>query len=338
MLAAAIAATLALSGGANAKPSAPITVTNDFQGPLFGVNLGRKGQFLVADAGAGPTRVLRNGTTRLITPLPGVSDVDRAGKGGLWALVSAERGELYRIVGGRKTKVADLTRFENTVNPANDQKESNPFDLAAIGFNRTLIADAAGNSLLIWNRGKLDWVATLPDHRVPTQPVKDAAGCPDGPPDICGLPPFFDADPVSTSVDIGPDGAFYVTELTGFPATPGTSRIWRIEAGTRHAHCGQSSKCRIVARGFTSITDIKFGPDGSAYVVELDEASWLALEGGAPKGGTVNRCTAGSGGQWSCHAIARGLTMPIGVEIRNGHVFAVTHVLIPGQARLVRLT
>lgn len=333
----ALAGLLALSVSAGARAGAAVTVTDDFAGPLFGVNSGAKNTLLVADAGAGPTRVLPNGKTKLITRLPGVSDVDRAGRGGLWALVSAQRGELYRIVGGKKTKVADITAFENRVDPANDGPESNPFDLAAIGFNRTLIADAAGNSVLIFNHGKLDWVASLPQHRVPTKPVKNAAGCPDGPPEICGLPPFFDADPVATSVDVGPDGAIYVTELTGFPATPGTSRIWRIEAGTRHAHCGTSSKCRVVARGFTSITDIKFGPDGSAYVNELDEASWLALEGGAGKGGTVNKCSTGGRGLWSCHAIARGLTMPIGVEIRNGHVFAATHVLIPGQARIERV-
>jgi hypothetical protein len=203
----AMAGMLALSASAGARPSGVVTVSDDFAGPLFGVNNGPGNQLLVADAGAGPTRLLPNGSTHLITRLPGVSDVDRAGPHALWALVSAARGELYKIVGGHKTKVADLTAFENRVNPANDERESNPFDLAGIGFNRTLIADAAGNSVLIFNRGKLDWVASLPQHRVSTQPLKDASGCPSGPPDICNLPPFFDADPVATSVALGPDGA-----------------------------------------------------------------------------------------------------------------------------------
>jgi hypothetical protein len=334
----AMAALLALSASAGARPSAAVTVSDDFAGPLFGVNNGPGHQLLVADAGAGPTRLLPNGTTRLITRLPGVSDVDRAGRpNAVWALVSDRRGELYKVIGGHKTKVADLTAFENRVDPANDGPESNPFDLHSLGFRRTLISDAAGNSVLIFDHGKLDWVASLPQHRVPTQPVKDAAGCPGGPPEICNLPRFFEADPVATSVAIGPDGAIYVTELTGFPATPGTSRIWRIERGARHVACGHSSKCKIVARGFTSIVDLKFGPDGSAYVVELDEASWLALEGGTPKGGTINRCNSGSGPLWSCHKLARNLTMPIGVAIDGDKVFAATHVLIPGQARVVRV-
>jgi hypothetical protein len=332
----AVTALLALSVSAGARPAGVVTVSKDFAGPPFGINNGPQGQLLVADSGAGPTRLTLDGKTRLITRLPGTVDVARADGGGLWALVSAKRGELYRIVGGKKTKVADLTAFENRVNAANDQKESNPFDLAPIGFNRTLIADAAGNSVLIYNHGKLDWVATLPKHPVSTSWLKKKAGCPGGPPDICNLPRVIPADPVSTSVDIGPDGAIYVTELTGFPATPGTSRIWRIEAGTRHAHCGQSSRCSVVARGLTSVVDLKFGPDGSAYVVELDEASWLSLEDGSGVGGTVDRCATG-GAAWSCHPIARRLNMPIGVTVSNGKVYAATDVLVPGQGRIVRL-
>jgi hypothetical protein len=34
----------------------------------------------------------------------------------------------------------------------------------------------------------------------------------------------------------------------------------------------------VVADGFTSIVDLTFGPDGTLYDVELDEASWAALE------------------------------------------------------------
>jgi hypothetical protein len=36
---------------------------------------------------------------------------------------------------------------------------------------------------------------------------------------------------VPTSVALGPDGAWYVGELSGFPFTPGTARIWRIVPG-----------------------------------------------------------------------------------------------------------
>src|SRR6185436_18543992 len=91
---------------------------------------------------------------------------------------------------------------------------------------------------------------------------------------VCGLPPIMNAQPVTASVAIGPDGAIYVGELKGFPAPTGMSKIWRIEPGTLHAQCGTSPACRVVASGFTSIVDLTFGPGGTLYVVELDEATW----------------------------------------------------------------
>jgi hypothetical protein len=282
---AVLAASVALTAGAaGANGPAWVTVATDFESPLFGLAVGPRHRLLVADAGAGPTAV-HGGSTKLIASLPGVTDVAPTGRRSLLALTSEGPGSkqaLYRVVRGHPTEVADLLAFEQRVNPAHDVVESNPFDLARLGGGRALVADAAGNSILIVDaHGNVDWVATLPKRPVSTQPLKDAVGCPNGPPDLCGLPPTIDADPVPTTVALGPDGYIYVGELIGFPATPGTSHVWRIDPSARHARCGASSACSEVDTGpFTSIIDINFGPDGTAYVVELDEASWLALEEG----------------------------------------------------------
>ena len=48
--------------------------------------------------------------------------------------------------------------------------------------------------------------------------------------------------PVATSVAIGPDGAYYVGELKGFPAPTGESRVWRIEPGSRNVRCGDKKE------------------------------------------------------------------------------------------------
>src|SRR5262249_55432855 len=147
--------------------------------------------------------------------------------------------------------------------------------------------------------GSVDWVATLPTQLVSTANLKNLAGCPAAPPELqfaCALPEQMPAEAVATSVAIGPDGADHIGELKGFPAPPGASRVWRIEPGTRHAACGTSPACRVVAGGFTSIVDLSFAPDGSLYVVEIDEASWAAVEFGVPSpGGTVNRCSVTQG-------------------------------------------
>ena len=208
---------------------------------------------------------------------------------------------LYRVSQGRVKQVADILEFETAVDPADDGVESNPFDLARMDGGKTLIADAAGNSLLVADeQGNLDWVAALPQH-------------------------VDNADPVATTVAIGPDGAYYVGELTGFPATPGRSKIWRIEPGTLHAKCGISPACTIVGTGFTSIIGINFGPDGTAYVVELDEASWLGLEIGVGVCGTVNACEAE--GTWSCTVHAAGLPVPTAVAIDGSSIYVTLYSL-----------
>jgi hypothetical protein len=141
-----------------------------------------------------------------------------------------------------------LLAFEAANNPDGRFVESNPFDVAVLNGGKALVADAAGNDLLIVdNEGNVDWVATLPNELTSTDNVKNLIGCP-APPDfvppdllfICELPGMIPTEPVATSVAIGPDGAYYVGELKGFPAPVGVSKVWRIEPGTRHAECGTS--------------------------------------------------------------------------------------------------
>jgi hypothetical protein len=240
--------------------------------------------------------------------------------------------------------VANIGKFERQVNPDEGILDSNPFDLAALGHGEVLVADAAANALLIAHKsGDVDWVATLPDELVSTANAKALVGCPDVPPEaeeICELPDEIPAEAVTTSVAVGPDGAYYLTELKGFPAPLGESRVWRIEPGTRHVHCDAAatdSPCSVVADGFTSIVDINFGPDGTAYVVELDEASWFAVEAApdAMAGGTVNECDSTT---WTCAEHTADLPMAMAVAINEANaVFAVVMALVPGEAEVIEL-
>ena len=45
----------------------------------------------------------------------------------------------------------------------------------------------------------------------------------------------------------------------------------------------------------TSISEIAFGKDGTAYVVEMDENTWIGAEEGFGVGGTVNACRTSNG-------------------------------------------
>ena len=166
------------------------------------------------------------------------------------------------------------------------------------------MADAAGNSLLsARTNGPIEVVAVF------TPPVVGGGSSTD-PGDwipLFQLPDGTDCyvQPVPTSIAVGPDGAYYVGELTGFPATPGLSRVWRIDPGARNVSC-PSVACQVVVSGLTSVIDVEFGPDGGLYVVEYDAKGWLAGLG-SPGDGTVKRCDVGSG---DCSVVADGLVLP----------------------------
>jgi hypothetical protein len=314
----------------------------DFASPVFGMTSAHDGTLLLADAGAGIVQ-LGKGGGELIAELPGVTDVSPINPHAMFAVTGggpgATDGKLFRVANGRTRQIADLSGFEADVNPDGGEIDSNPFGVATLTKKKALVADAGGNDLLIVKRsGRINWIASLPDELVSTDNVKSVVGCPDpavGFEDICDLPDSMPAQAVATSVAIGPDGAYYVSELKGFPAPTGESRIWRIEPGTRHAECGTSPACSVVADGFTSIVDLSFHGN-TLYVVELDETSWFPVESGLPSpGGTVNTCNATT---WSCHEIATELPIPMAAAVANGGtVYVLILALVPGEAKVIAL-
>ena len=73
-------------------------------------------------------------------------------------------------------------------------------------------------------------------------------------------------DPVPTSVVRGPDGALYVSQLTGFPFLQGAANIWRIDG---------DGNLTVFASGLTNVTDLAFADDGSLYAVQISAAGLL---------------------------------------------------------------
>jgi glucose/arabinose dehydrogenase len=112
-----------------------------------------------------------------------------------------------------------------------------------------LVTDAGGNSLLdVGANGSISTVTTFP---------KVIGG-------------FGPADPVPTEVVLGPDGAYYVSNLSGVPFTPGSARVWRV--------LPDWSKT-IYADGLTQVTDLAFGPEGSLYVLQHAAAPFFGGPG-----------------------------------------------------------
>ena len=163
----------------------------------------------------------------------------------------ADLATLVRVTrSGNMQVVADLLAYEQAHNPAGGVKESDPYGILRRD-DASIIADAGANDLLkVTDRGRISTLAVFPPRMV------DFQG---------GEVPM---DAVPTTVVRGPDGAYYVGQLTGFPFPRHGARVFRVVPG---------EKPTVWARGFTNIIDMAFH-DGTLYVVEIAHNS-LATSG-----------------------------------------------------------
>ena len=312
---------------------------------------------LVAESGSGEIKLVqarRNGDPRVTTfaTLPadaetgnGPVDVATKGLAKTWVLLSGPPestdspfAELVRL--DRKGRVnlrIDIAAYQVTDPDPDDLEdlptESNPNGLALLRGGGVLVADAAANDLLLVDKGKD--VTTVARFKPELAPWPDGLPFPGPPP---GTPVPVEAVP--TAVAIGPDGAWYVSELKGFPFPQGASRIWRIEPGSENAVCDPDSPdtgpCRTVATGFTSVIDLAFGRDGTMYVLEIVKDGLLGVEiFGAPpigalwavKGGTKTELAEGE------------LLAPGGVDVGRRGTLSVTTATVfgPGAGSIVQI-
>jgi hypothetical protein len=171
-------------------------------------------------------------------------------------------GRLLRVTGHTVRFVADFPTFEAANNPDNGagaqpglEIDSDPNGLLARPGVR-VVADAGGNDLLkVDAKGRISVLAVFPVRLV------------SAPPGIPGLPPQIPMQSVPTTVVVGPDGAYYVGELTGFPFPVGRARVYRVVPGHRP---------QVYARGFTNIIDIAFDGRGRLHVLEIAKNGLLS--------------------------------------------------------------
>jgi len=157
---------------------------------------------------------------------------------------AAALAQIATINGAGKVKpFADIVGFEDQLYPG--RPEANPYGVAT-GPYGTVVANAggpefAGNDLLLVKpNGTITQLAQFPARH----PAAD---------------PTDTIESVPTAVAQGPDGAFYVGELTGAPFYPGEARVWRVVPG---------QPATVYAQGFTLITDLAFDAQGRLIVLE----------------------------------------------------------------------
>jgi hypothetical protein len=169
--------------------------------------------------------------------------------------------------------VADLGAYEIAMNPDCGRIDSNPFSLIAEAEG-LLIVDAGANALVRRSgTGTLSTFAAFPSrYSTPQGPE-----CPELPADYPLTQP---TETVPTSVAIGPDGAYYVGQLAGFPVVSGAASIFRVEPG---------SAPTTFLTGFTFIISIAFDESGNLYVLQHLDAPGMPQTGSlirvAPNGG-----------------------------------------------------
>ena len=224
---------------------------------------------------------------------------------------------LGRISGlGKLALTQDLGAYEVANNPTGDEVDSNPYGILALA-SRTVFTDAGGNALnQVSAKGAISTLATFPDRMVPAPPFLE-------------LPPgtLIPMDTVPTSVAKGPDGAFYVSQLTGFPFPVDDANIYRVSAngGTPTVHAG----------GFTAVIDIAFDADGSMYVVELAKNGLLAAFIDGDWGGSLIR-VAPDGTR--TELVSGMLTAPGGVAIGNdGALYVTNNSIFSGSGQVIRI-
>ena len=298
-----------------AAAAAPEPVMTGLDNPR-GLAWGPEGALYVAEAGKGGpgvcvplpdgpgvrcygttgaiSRLWHGQQERVVTGLPslagqpagdtatGPQHISFQGRGGLYVTIgcgcnkATATGQLLDGLGfgyllhvpasGNPNALTDIAGYEASANPDGAQIDSNPYGLLALPGHR-LVADAGGNSLLdVAANGDVSTIATFPRVAPPG--------------------PFGLRDAVPTDVVAGPDGAYYVSTLTGFPFTANSATVYRVVPGQAPT---------AYAWNLTMLTDLAFAADGSLYV--LQHASAIPGVGFPFAGpGAVRKLQPGGGG------------------------------------------
>jgi hypothetical protein len=220
-------------------------------------------------------------------------------------------GQLYVVSpSGDLRAVADISAYEEAANPDGGGVDSNPNSVTQAD-DRVYVVDAGGNDLLrVHDSGEISTVAVFPDRLL------------DSPPNT-GLPPQVPVQAVPTNVVVGPDGALYVSQLTGFPFIPGVARVYRVVPG---------SPPEIFADGLTNVTDLAFDADGNLFVVEIAANGLLS---GDPTGALIKIRPDGSRET----VLSEGLVNPYGVAIGpHGDIYVSNHGSSAGIGEVLRIT
>jgi hypothetical protein len=213
---------------------------------------------------------------------------------------------------GDVRRIADIWAFERDVNPdaeaGNPAIDSNAVDVLFDGW-RFVVADAGGNAIdVVRPWGRVSNLTVFPNRLV------------DNPFGGDQIP----MQAVPTSVVLGPDHRYYVSQLTGFPFPVGGANVFRVDP--------RSGDRSVVASGFTNIMDLAFGRDGTLYVLEIDHDSLL---GGSTDGAIFAISRHGKTRQIELPPGT--LTEPGGITVGKDGLYVTNNGGSPGGGQVLRI-
>ena len=162
---------------------------------------------------------------------------------GCWGTASGDSCKSDQEGNGVSSLIWSST--EKQFNPEPRIVDSNPFGLL-VEPGAVVVVDSGGNDVLrVAANRQISTLGVLP-------PVAGAAS----------------GDSVPTSITIGPDGAYYIGELTGAPFRDGASTIYRLVPGNAP---------EPFLTGFKAVIGLAFDRDGSLYVLQHATGATMLL-------------------------------------------------------------
>lgn len=262
----------------------------------------------------GPAAVIPQGSRYDVL----MQDMDITSKG-VNPLGLPDAGDLISTPAGvvKPRVIANLAAFEAAHNPDHGAGpgpkygapliDSDPYAFVAYRGGWAVVDASADDLLWVHANGQISVLAVFPTQREHLT-AKDRATL--GP----HAPMSLNIRSVPTCVAVGPDGALYVGELTGWPYQIGKARVWRIVPGQRPA---------VYATGFTTIIDLAFDRD-NLLVLEIDSKG--LLDATAP--GALYRLAPDKTRTLIATA---GLDYPTGIAVGNGLIYIANGGIYPGS-------
>ena len=199
--------------------------------------------------------------------------------------------------------------IEGEQNPDGHVVDSHPYGLTAGPDGRLWVADAGANTLLAVDveTGEVTLEAVFDGLPSPLpNPLRGNA---------------LEMDPVPTAIAFDDEGTAYVSLLPGFPFIPGSTKVVTVDADGNAAD---------FATGLTMLTDLRMGPDGNLYAVQIGV---FGEQGPIPNSGAIIRVLEGDASE----VVAGGLSFPTSVDFdADGNAYVTTNgVGAPGSGEVV---